>query len=95
MTSLQENIKKLNDNDKNISKTKQSLSISHRLRLPESVNHWTPAPTHLLVEPLPCLRVDGLADSTQNPQTGQVVPDKGANRVTLVKQVGVRSGKCR
>lgn len=47
---------------------------TYSLRLPECVNHRTPALAHGIVEPVPRLWVDGLTNRTQDLQAGQVVP---------------------
>ena len=41
--------------------------------LPEGVDDWATAAAHMLVVPLPCSGVDGLAHRTQQAQAGQVI----------------------
>lgn len=55
------------------------LCAYYRLCLPEGVNDGTSALTDHLVVPLPCIRVDRLTHSSQNPQAGEVVPNRKAN----------------
>ena len=44
-----------------------------RFRLPKSINDCTLFPPYMFVIPIPCLRIDGFSNSSDNPQTAQVV----------------------
>lgn len=50
------------------------LFNTYSLRLPECVNHGTPALAHGIVVPEPRLWVDRLTNRTQDLQAGEVVP---------------------
>lgn len=47
---------------------------TYRLCLPEGVDHRTSALTNGLVVPVPRLWVDWLSDTTQDPQSGEIIP---------------------